>query len=277
MNDNADGGQATDDTRSSGRDAAMWDSVGDTWISETRQRVWRRHSDRVTGDLLRRWMRPGSGASLKTDLFDEALSAGLFPIMAERSGSVHGIDLAESTARAAQVRHRDLVVRPADVRDLPFGDGSFGTVVSTSTLDHFDRVEDIRVSLREIRRVTAPGGRLILTLDNPVNPKIALRIRLNEGWLSRTGLVPYHCGKTLAPGAARAEVEQAGFRVLATDAIVHCPRVSAVWLGRFLDRRERPGLESAFLGTLAAFEVLGRLPTRYVTGHFSAILAEACG
>ena len=275
MDDLVDGAEDVLDPRASNRDKAMWNAVGDSWIVERPQRVWRKHSDRIAGDLLRQWMKPGVGPALKTDLFDEAVSDGLYGVMSARSGAVHGVDLADSTTSAAAARHPEMTTHVADIRDLPFDDATFETIVSLSTLDHFDTTADIERSLDEIRRVTKIGGRLILTLDNPVNPKIALRAHLGDGFLSRTGLVPYRCGKTLGPRAMRRAVERAGFAVLETEAIVHCPRVTAVWLAGKIGRAETPRLEDALLAALNGFEVLGKLPTRYITGHFSALLAEA--
>lgn len=253
----------------------MWDAVGGDWVEAERQRVWRRHNDWVTNRLVSRWMPPGNGASLKTDLFDEALSEGLVPVMSARSGKVHGIDVAGETARAAQRRHPNMSARIADIRALPYASGLFQTVVSTSTLDHFTDTHDIHTSLSEIRRVTASGGRLLLTLDNPINPKIALRARLGDGFLQRTGLVPYMCGKTLTPREMRDAVEHAGFRVIDTAAIVHCPRIMAVALAGLIERMSAPRIEAAFLASLRPFEALEHLPTRYFSAHFSALVAEA--
>src|SRR5690349_14983203 len=55
--------------------------------------LWRRHSDRTNGALLSRWLphEPG-GRVLKTDLFDEATGAGLYPRLAERFAGIAGID-----------------------------------------------------------------------------------------------------------------------------------------------------------------------------------------
>ena len=43
---------------------------------------------------------------------------------------------------------------------LPFGDGSFDTVVAVETVEH---VRDLQLLLSELRRVLAPGGTLALT------------------------------------------------------------------------------------------------------------------
>lgn len=47
-----------------------------------------------------------------------------------------------------------------DGEAMPFRDGTFGTVVSTETLEH---VKLFWVLLRECHRILRPGGRLILT------------------------------------------------------------------------------------------------------------------
>jgi SAM-dependent methyltransferase len=67
----------------------------------------------------------------------------------------------------------------ADLRDLPYRDGLFDTVVSVSTLEHVgmkndrygvedDNAEDadreLAVALRELKRVARPGGTLLITV-----------------------------------------------------------------------------------------------------------------
>jgi SAM-dependent methyltransferase len=56
------------------------------------------------------------------------------------------------------------VVRSADPTSLPFADGSFDDVLSCGVLEHVveDRAGDERLSLRELRRLLRPGGRLLV-------------------------------------------------------------------------------------------------------------------
>jgi SAM-dependent methyltransferase len=49
----------------------------------------------------------------------------------------------------------------ASAEALPFADGSFDLVVATDVIEHID---DDRAALAELRRVAAPGGRLLLTV-----------------------------------------------------------------------------------------------------------------
>jgi ubiquinone/menaquinone biosynthesis C-methylase UbiE len=47
----------------------------------------------------------------------------------------------------------------ADAQRLPFADGSIDAIFAAGLLNHLD---DLRAGLRELARVTGPGGRLIV-------------------------------------------------------------------------------------------------------------------
>lgn len=68
-----------------------------------------------------------------------------------------GIDI--DAARVAGARERSRLVAVADARHLPFTDGAFGTAYAIRMLNDTGSVD---VALREIRRVLAPGGRLLV-------------------------------------------------------------------------------------------------------------------
>jgi len=250
-----------------------WDGVAAEWQRRRPHGLWRKHCDAVGAALIERWLPPGRvGSVLKTDLFDEAFSDGLYPTLAARAARVVGVDLSPVVQRAARERHEGLETLVADVRRLPFADGSFDASVSTSTLDHFESREGIAVSLRELHRVLRPGGRLLLTLDNGAHPAVWLRNALPLSWLTRLGLVPYCVGATCGPRRLRRYVREAGLEVQETTAVLHCPRAVAVAAAGWLGRR-RGGRHPRFLRWLAAFERLERWPTRFRTGHFVAVLA----
>ena len=80
--------------------------------------------------------------------------------LARRSPNLQlvGIDLSRRMLRiAASTAQQEAVhFAQADVRDLPFRDGTFDLVVSTASIHHW---RDPAAGIRECLRVTAPGGR----------------------------------------------------------------------------------------------------------------------
>lgn len=256
-------------------DARYWREVGTRWTMNGRDGLWRKHSDEVNARLLLRWL-PATGIAsmLKTDLFDEALTTGMHRWVRDRARLVVGMDLSQAIARQAVARCPGLRALRADVRALPFADEAFEVVVSLSTLDHFRRPEDLATSLRELGRALRPGGLLLLTLDNPANPLVALRNALPFGLLNRLGLVPYFVGATAGPGRLAELLAAAGFSVLETRTSMHCPRWLAVPLCRLVERLAGASGQAAWLGCLDAMERLAELPTHWLTGHFLTVMAR---
>jgi SAM-dependent methyltransferase len=251
-----------------------WDTVIRAWNRTQPQRLWRCHSDAINVALFAPWLPKGRVQRLlKTDAFDEAVGHGLYPLLESKAEQVVSLDISISSLRTARSRYTGLHVVRADVRHLPFTNGVFDVVVSSSTLDHFATPEDIVISLCELRRVLCDSGLLLLTLDNLANPAIVLRNALPFRLLNRLGIVPYYVGATCGPRGLRCLLEQAGFEVLDTRAVLHCPRVLAVAAARLLERYAKPGTQGRFLRFLMAFEHLSRWPIRFVTGYFVAVRA----
>jgi hypothetical protein len=74
-----------------------WGRIIDSWPDADGVSLWRQHSDRVNGGLLARWLpKTPIERALKTDLFEEAVGQGLYPLPLERARSVIGIDLAKA-------------------------------------------------------------------------------------------------------------------------------------------------------------------------------------
>jgi SAM-dependent methyltransferase len=246
----------------------------ETYQAQGLQRLWRAHSDLVNQALIARW-RPVTQTEtlLKTDLFDEAVSDGLSPLLNSLAKRVFYIDSALEVHEMAKGRYSDLQTIGADVRHLPFANGTFDGIVSNSTLDHFESLDDLSVSLQELFRVLRPGGQMILTLDNLSNPIILLRNCLPFPLLKRLKIVPYYVGVTLRANRLEYLLKETGFEVLEVDAIMHCPRILAVALAHWMERFISPRMQRHFLRFLMAFETLSCLPTRFLTGYFVAIKA----
>jgi SAM-dependent methyltransferase len=250
-----------------------WDGAIDEWYRQQTGLLWRLHSDAVNVRLLERWLPPAPvGRVLKTDLFDEGVAEGLLPWLAARGGAVVGVDVSASVVGAARLRHPEFDVKLADVRALPLADCEFDVVVSNSTLDHFDSRSDLDQAIAELSRVLRPGGVLVVTLDNPLNPVIALRNALPFRWLKALRIVPFYTGATCAPRPLREMLRRHDLQTTEQSAILHCPRAPAVALAGALERRGSPRARG-YLAVLSRFERLGALPTRYLTGYFIAARA----
>jgi SAM-dependent methyltransferase len=251
-----------------------WDTVAESLVGNGRHRLWRLYCDGLYGDLLATWLGSQRVARLlKTDLYDEVAGAGLVPVLAGLADEVHGVDLSPRMVAAACARYPSLRGTTADVRRLPFPDGTFDLVVSNSTLDHFEERGDITRSLDELHRVLRPGGRLLISLDNLANPLVALRQALPLDLLRRTRLVPYDVGVTLTPAALRQAVLDAGFHVLDERTLMHAPRVLAVWSCDFSERFGNDRAQSRTLRVLRHFESSTRRRSRPRTGYYAALLA----
>lgn len=210
--------------------------------------------------------------ALKTDLFEDAfgddcLLDALFP----DAPVVCGMDEALSTTRSAARRLAGPRLRMlvTDVRRIALGAGVFDVVVSPSTLDHFEARADYLLALAELARVLRPGGVLIIVMDNPWNPLYApLR------WASRRKLLPFPLGYTPSVSRLEQDLRGVGLSPEGRDWLLHNPRglSTALFLGlrRVLGRRA----DAPVGALLAAFELLGRAPTRPVTACFHAVTAR---
>jgi SAM-dependent methyltransferase len=259
-----------------------WDDVVKTWEPTLAHRLWRTHSDAVNCGLLQRWLPESSETLLKTDLFDEAVGRGLYPELAAHARQVHGVDVSAAAVRAARARYPDLIARVGDVRALPFESGFFDVVVSNSTLDHFDSHAQLRRAVVELRRVVRPGGTLVITLDNRLNPIVALRTSALSGKLRRIMGIPYFLGATHGPRGLARVLTGNGFEVRDLIAVMHCPpRVAAGLAARRAGPDEKHAGadekqdEQRHLERVLRFEAMSRWPTAHLTGHFICALGSA--
>lgn len=94
-------------------------------------------------------------------------------VLTEAGAEVVGADVAEAALARARQRHPSLDFRIVPVDGaLPFGDGAFDLVWSSEVIEH---VADTARWLSEVRRVLAPGGRLLVTTPSHGRLRVALR------------------------------------------------------------------------------------------------------
>ena len=257
--------------------SGYWDDVFRKTRQAPESEVWRAYMRRVYVGLLQRWRpSPGSGIGLKTDLFEEAVGAD--HLLTDLGTGSIGLDCSLSIACAARARVRraahghGFVV--GDLRDVPFRTGSIRRILAGSSHDHFADHRSLEAALAELTRILAPGGTLILTLDNPENPIVWVRNHLPFSWLNRIGLVPYFVGRTYGGRAARHVLESCGLVVTSATTVAHVPRAPAIWLAALARRTGRARLASALAHLLWSFEALERWPTRRWTGYYVALCAR---
>ena len=177
--------------------------------------------------------------------------------LARVARSAHGFDL--SPGMLAKARARGLSVGLGSVTQIPFRADSFDFVCSFKVLAH---VPEIELALRELARVTRPGGTLVLEFYNPWSLRyLAKRIagpqRISE---QRTEAdvytrwdAPVTIPKLLPPELQL--IEYRGVRVATPAAVVH----------------KIPIVRAAFA---SAERLSVRSPLRYFGGFLLAVLRK---
>jgi SAM-dependent methyltransferase len=98
---------------------------------------------------LAAWLQEQAGKGESYRVLDVGCGAKpYYPFFAERASTYVGVDVVENPAA-------ELL---GSVEDLPIEDASFDIVLCTQVLEHCD---DPAQAVRELRRVTAPGGRVL--------------------------------------------------------------------------------------------------------------------
>ena len=111
-----------------------------------------------------------------------------------RDWSVHGVDIArnrldECQARAPWMRGR---LAWSEAEDLPFADSTFD---ACWTIGGFNYFRDRDAALREMRRVTRPGGTLVVADELPTLHRLGIGHlvgikALDRAWMGALGLDP---------------------------------------------------------------------------------------
>jgi SAM-dependent methyltransferase len=165
-----------------------------------------------------------------------------------RYGAVHGFDLNPLGVDHARGRgHEDVTV--ARVEEIPFDDASFDLVTCLDVIEHTP--DDVR-SLRELLRVTRPGGRLVVTV-----PAYQLL------WSSHDE-ANQHFRRYRRPQLRRAAIE-AGWEPGAWtyfNSLLFAP-AAVVRLGERLRRRERRGGRPQAALTPSALDGVLTWPMRF--------------
>jgi len=93
-------------------------------------------------------------------VLDAGCGSGRNMLELKRYGEVCGVELSETSVELARARNVGTVVA-GSVLEMPFESDSFDLAVCLDVIEH---LEDDRGALRELRRVLAPGGTLLVTV-----------------------------------------------------------------------------------------------------------------
>lgn len=204
----------------------FWHEVGDTFPDLGGAASTRYYFDNEVR-LLEQYLPDLNGLRLlKTDLWDEAKNTRILQWAASRGARPIGIDISRPILDQARGQFDgeppDAV--QADVRALPFADGSMDAIYSMGTIEHFDESAE---AARELWRVLRPGGRAIIGVPNRHDPFLR---PLFVSLLSAVGWYGYGYERSFSRRALRTLIEGARFRVIDETAILFIPG----WL-RMLD------------------------------------------
>lgn len=256
--------------RSGSTEHQRWEQVGTGPGSWYLDPIVARQKRRLNAALLAALPKTAR-LGLKTDSYEEAFGEDS-PIEDLLPYARHWlvIDRAYATLHRAQKRLAGKAVSflNCDVRRIGLAPGSLDLIFSNSTLDHFTRREDFVASLAQLAGATRPGGHLVLTVDNPLNP-LYWPLR----WLCAFQWSPFPLGYTVTPRQLRDDLQAAGFQVQSSFYLVHNPRVLSTALFLTLRRILGPAADRPIRGLLAAFQSLNRLPTRPITACFHGVVA----
>ena len=116
---------------------------------------WYRGRRRIIGAELDRLALPA-----RSRVLDAGCGSGRTLEELGRYGEVFGIELDPGAADVARGRGCG-EVRVGRLEELPWGDGDFDLITCLDVIEH---TPDDRVTLRELRRVSRPGGFLLVTV-----------------------------------------------------------------------------------------------------------------
>ncbi len=211
---------------------------------------------------------------LKLDLWNEAVNTRILNWMESEGAVVYGIDVSFMTTSRAVQHARDfkqpMHLAQADIRHLPFRNGSFDFVYTMGTIEHIDEYPD---AVKEINRVLKTGGRTIIGVPHKWN--VFLRPLLVK-ILDLFNKYPYAPEKSFSYGELRRVVEASGLRVQKRTGILTVPGIVRM-ADAFFFRRNLSlyRLSPLFIRPFEFLETRWEWPAYF--GYLVALMAEKDG
>ncbi|HEX6391534.1 MAG TPA: class I SAM-dependent methyltransferase [Solirubrobacteraceae bacterium] len=222
------------------------DDALERFTFDVEERHWWYRGRRVVLDAVLDGLGPLRAADGEARILDAGCGSGRNMVLLARRGTVTGIEPAAPSLEVARARELGPVV-PGSLDDpLPFDDGAFDLAVALDVLEH---VADDAAALRELARVLAPGGRLLVTV-----PQYA--------WLWGEHDVLAHHHRRYTRSLLLGRAAGAGLRAERMTAFnaVLLPPIAAIRLAQRALRRAQPASD------------LGRTPQGAINGALERLL-----
>ena len=168
----------------------LWGAAAQDWAAfqeATSMPLWT--------DVLR-----AAGAGHGIRILDAGCGAGGASVLAAQLGcNVTGADASPALLTIARQRLPAARFEEADIEALPFADGVFDAVLSVNSVMY---ASDMGAAVKELARVTAPGGRVVITSWGPPEKRDVAGVFEASGKTvpnkppSQAGFQPYRHGDT---------------------------------------------------------------------------------
>lgn len=181
-----------------------WPEKYEEWFQTPIGRLVRQ----VEGDLVREFLRPEPGEII----LDAGCGTGIFTTDFLDAGTkVVGLDISRPMLRRARQKTVDMPLEAvqADMIYLPFADNVFDKTVSITALEF---IADAGAAVRELFRVTRPGGVIVAATLNSLSPWAARRsVKTTQGQRHVLEKAYYRSGRDLmdlvpVPGISKSAV-----------------------------------------------------------------------
>ena len=152
-----------------------------------------------------------------------------------QSFELYGVDFSAEMLKLAQKYAAKfdfgVSLAAADVRYLPYAEGTFDRAISVATYHHLEGKEERLKALQELGRVLKPGGEAFITVWNRWQPKFWLRRReIVVPWRTRAKRL-HRYYYLFSYGELEKLVKRAGFELLESS-----PERSYRWPIKFFSR-----------------------------------------
>jgi SAM-dependent methyltransferase len=200
-----------------------------------------------------------------TRFLDAGCGAGGASVCAARRGAqVNGLDAAEQMVRIARQRVPDGSFQVGDLEELPYVDHAFTAIIAADALAY---AADPMAALGELRRVCAPGGRIVVATwgaSARCETRAIFEVVMCALPSPPPGGWPF---AHTSPGSLRRDIRRAGLQVIGSGTMV-CPHAYPDGTTAWRAQRSAGAMQSALqvVGETALETIVRRALAPYQCG-----------